>query len=124
MINGVVSASIEATIQLPVQAKDGWAQQIEAVLDPGFSGALTLPTALIAALGLQWRGLESVTLANGATEQCDVYVATVVWDGMPRDILVEAAEVTPLVGMALLHGNRVCVEVTPGGSVVIETLPP
>ena len=43
MIAGVVNAHAEAIIRLPVRAADGREQDIEAVLDTGFNGSLTLP---------------------------------------------------------------------------------
>ena len=55
MIIGVVNAQTEATIRLPVRAADGREQQMEAILDTGFNGSLTLPPAMIAGLGLRWR---------------------------------------------------------------------
>jgi hypothetical protein len=61
-------------------------------------------------------------LANGAEELCDIYAATVIWEGRLRDILVEEAETDPLVGMALLYGHDVRMQVVEGGNVVIEAL--
>jgi clan AA aspartic protease len=123
MITGVVNADREATIRLPVQDVSGREHEIEAVLDTGFNGSLTLPPALIATLGLPWRTRGLVVLANGAEEQCDIYAATLIWDGIPRRILVEAADTTPLIGMALLHGHEVRIQVVEGGGVIVEALP-
>jgi clan AA aspartic protease len=123
MITGVVNAQTEATIRLPVRAADGREQEIEAVLDTGFNGSLTLPPAVIAGLGLQWRTRGLVMLANGTEHHCDIYGATVIWDGRPRNILVEAADTDPLVGLALLYGYGLHMQVIEGGSVVIEPLP-
>jgi predicted aspartyl protease len=53
MIIGVVNAHTEATIPLPMRAADGREQEIEAILDTGFNGSLTLPPTMIASLGLQ-----------------------------------------------------------------------
>jgi predicted aspartyl protease len=64
-----------------------------------------------------------VVLANGAEDQCDIHAATVVWDGTPHRILVEAADTSPLIGMALLYGYDVRMHVVEGGSVTIEALP-
>ena len=50
MITGVVNAHREATICLLLQAADGRDQEIEAILDTGFNGSLTLPPSVIAAL--------------------------------------------------------------------------
>ncbi|MGE3540492.1 MAG: hypothetical protein AB7N91_24010 [Candidatus Tectimicrobiota bacterium] len=55
MITGRVNADAEAIIRLPIRAADGREQEMEAVLDTGFNGSLTLPPAVIATLGLQWR---------------------------------------------------------------------
>ena len=123
MIVGVVNARTEATIRLPVRATDGRQQAVEAVLDTGFNGSLTLPPAVIADLGLHWRTRGLVMLANGTEDHCDIYGATIIWDGRPRNILVEAADTDPLVGMALLYGHDLHMQVIEGGSVIIEPLP-
>ncbi|MGH7966405.1 MAG: hypothetical protein ACRERD_32030, partial [Candidatus Binatia bacterium] len=52
--------------------------------------------------GLPWRTRGTVILANGSEDQFDIYAAIIRWDGTPRNILVEAADTDPLVGMALL----------------------
>jgi clan AA aspartic protease len=123
MIIGVVNAQTEATIRLPVRTADGREQEIEAVLDTGFNGSLTLPPTVITSLGLQWRTRGLVMLANGTEDHCDIYAATVIWDGRPRNILAEAADTDSLVGMALLYGHDLHMQVIEGGSVVIEPLP-
>jgi len=123
MITGIVNAHYEATIPLPVRDANGREQEIEAILDTGFDGSLTLPPDIIAALGLPWRTRGLVVLANGTEDQCDIYAATILWDGIPRNILIEAADTDPLVGMALLRGYDVRMRVVKGGSVIIEALP-
>ncbi|MBA2447957.1 MAG: clan AA aspartic protease [Chloroflexi bacterium] len=122
MIGGVVNAYHEATIRLPVQAAGGQRREIETILDTGFNGSLTLPPDLIADLGLSWRTRGLVLLANGAQEPCDIYAATIIWDGKPRRILVEAADTDPLVGMGLLYRHDVRMQVVAGGAVMIEAL--
>lgn len=123
MITGVVNAHREATICLLLQTADGRDQEIEAILDTGFNGSLTLPPSVIAALRLPWRTRGLVILANGTEDQCDIYAAAVLWDGVPRNILVEAADTDPLVGMALLYGHDVRMQVVEGGSIIIQALP-
>ena len=123
MIIGAVNAQTAATIRLPVRAADGREQEIEAILDTGFNGSLTLPPAVIAGFGLRWRTRGLVMLGNGTEDHCDISGATVIWDGRPRNILVEAADTDPLVGMALLYGHDLHMQVMEGGRVVIEPLP-
>lgn len=102
MITGVVNANREATIRLVVIGPSGQQQEIEAIIDTGFTGFLTLPAVLIAALGLPWLCRQPGILADGSVDVFDVYTATVLWDGLPRTVEVEAADTEPLVGMSLL----------------------
>lgn len=62
-------------------------------------------------------------LANGHVEECDIYAATVIWDGIQRSVLVEAMENMPLLGMAMLVGCDLRARVVAGGSVEIEAVP-
>ena len=52
-----------------------------------------------------------------------IYEVTVLWDGSPRRIAVDEASTAPLVGMTLLHGYELSVQVRNGGSVTIKALP-
>lgn len=122
MITGRVDRSLEAFIRLPVIDATGREHEVEAVLDTGFNGSLTLPPPLGASLGLVWRTTAIVFLANGAREECDVYAATISWDGVPRHVTVQVAETTPLIGMGLLSGYRVRIDVVAGGQVIIQQL--
>ena len=91
-------------------------------MDTGFSGSLTLPPAIISTLGLPFRSRGSAILADGNQAQFDIYAATVIWDGTPRVILVEAAETDPLIGMGLLYGFNINIQAIDGGAVKIERL--
>lgn len=123
MIIGSVSARHEATIRLPVLDTNGQQREMAAIIDTGFSGSLTLPPDVIATLGLPWRTRGDVLLADGSEAQFDIYAATIIWDGDFRNILIEAADTDPLVGMALLLGFEVNFQVVEAGSVVITKLP-
>jgi len=123
MITGVVTAFRRATIPLAVRDATGQEHAIEAVIDTGFDGALTLPPTLIAALGLPWRRRGRALLADGTESLFDVYEATVLWDGTPRRVAVDAAEIDPLVGMLLLYGYELTVQAVEGGQVLIKALP-
>ena len=47
MIQGVVNAAYEAVVALSLRGPAGQAQDIEAVVDTGYSGFLTLPTTVV-----------------------------------------------------------------------------
>jgi clan AA aspartic protease len=120
VITGTVNAYREAVIRLMVHGPQT-EEEIEAVVDTGFNGFLTLPPPLIATLDLPFLG--RVILADGSESLFDVHEATVIWDGQPRRVAVGAADTEPLIGMALLHGHELTVQAVEGGDVYIRTLP-
>ena len=52
MIEGVVNSAFDAVVNLVIRGSSGRAREIEAVIDTGYKGFLTLPPELIAELGL------------------------------------------------------------------------
>jgi clan AA aspartic protease len=122
MITGVVTSNREAVMRILVRGTHGQEASIEAVIDTGFTGLLMLPAELVASLALSFAGTTRATLADGSEVSLDVFEATVLWDNLVRDVVVLEAESTALVGMALLSGYRVTLEVEDGGAVRIEPL--
>ena len=123
MIAGVVSAYLEALVRLTLRGPGGQEEEIETVIDTGFDAALSLPPTRIAALGLPWRRCGRALLADGSESLFDIYEATIVWDGTPRRIAVDAADTDPLLGMALLYGYELTLQAVEGGRVIIQALP-
>jgi clan AA aspartic protease len=121
MIIGAVNSD-EARIRLVVRGRQGHEEEVDAVIDSGYTGALTLPSSLIAILGLRWQSVERATLADGRTCVFQVYVGKVVWDGKVRTILVDEADADPLVGMRLLRGHELRMQVRARGKVTIKRL--
>jgi clan AA aspartic protease len=123
MISGTVNADREAALRLQVSGQPGQSQAIEAVVDTGFTGFLTLPLLVIANLGLTRISRGRAILANGMEEIFDIYEAQIDWDGQIRTIEADAAEVEPLIGMSMLYGYELRVRVIDGGTMTIEALP-
>src|SRR4051794_34999518 len=48
------------------------------------------------ALDLPWQAEAITILANGSMEKFDTYLATIVWDGQPKIVVVQAMENVPL----------------------------
>ena len=120
MIEGVVNAAYEPLIALAVQGQSGQSRDIEAVVDTGFNGFLTLPTTLVSELGLPFVSIGRATLADGSEIAYAVYGVTVLWDGQALYVEADAADTTPLVGMLLLDGHDLSIQVRDGGRVVIQ----
>lgn len=123
MITGVVNTDLAATIPLLVRGPGGQQEDIEAIIDTGFNGFLTLSPALVQRLSLPHLGHSRVLLASGQEEVLDLYEVTLLWDGQWQTVETDAADTDALVGMALLHGYRLSAHVVAGGQVVIEALP-
>ena len=122
MMSGVVTANREAVIRVLVRGARGQEAEIEGVIDTGFTGFLTLPARLIATLALSFAGTTQAVLADGSEVLMDAFEAIVLWDDQERDVVALATEGAVLVGMALLSGHRVTLEVEDGGPVSIEAL--
>lgn len=120
MIEGVVNAAYEAIVTLPLRGPNGQSRQIEAVVDTGYSGFLTLPPSVVAELGLLYRGHSQGILADGSVAEFDVYGVTVTWDESACCVSANAADITPLVGMSLLAGHDLSIRVRDGGRVLIQ----
>ena len=120
MIEGVVNANLEAVVTLPLQDTSGRMQEVEAVVDTGFNGYLALPPMLIEDLELPVVGDGEAVLADGSEAAFDVYGITVLWDGQPMYVETGAVGVDPLIGMALLDGHNLNIDVENGGRVLIQ----
>ena len=120
MIEGAVNANLEAVVTLPLQDSSGQTREVEAVVDTGFNGYLTLPPMLVEDLDLPVVGDSEATLADGSQAAFDVYGVTVLWDGQPMYVETGAVGGEPLVGMALLDRHNLNIDVEDGGRVVIQ----
>jgi clan AA aspartic protease len=122
MITGTVQAR-EARIRLTVRGPRSKELRIEAVIDTGYTASLTLPPEVRTLLGLQWISTGRGILADGSECLFDVYEARVDWDGAWRRILVDEADTDPLVGMDLMAGHELRIQVRSRGKVAIKKLP-
>lgn len=121
MMLGIVTIQREAYLPLRVI---GPRDQIEvtAVIDTGFNGWLSLPSQVIASLGLRWRRRARAELADGTSSVFDVFIASVIWDNATLTIPVDRADTDPLIGMSLLWGFDLHVRVALNGPVTIARI--
>lgn len=121
-MTGVVNARAEARVLVRVRGKDLEYQEISAVVDTGFTGSLTLWPELIDELRLDWIGSEEGTLGDGSVASFDVYSGTVLWENQPKRIEVNASRAEALIGMELLRGCKLEIDVVEGGIVSIRKI--
>lgn len=122
MIYGVVNFRREATLPLVIGNANGQTQLIDAVIDTGFDGFLSLPSEIIFRIELPWRTSNTATLGDGSETLFDFYTGTVIWDGEYRKVDVAESETAPLLGMAMLYKYRLQVDNLESGIVKIEAL--
>ena len=122
MMHSVVNLSCEATVSLVVSNTNRQTRLIDAVIDTGYTGYLSLPREIIVALNLPWTGIDRGPLGDGSEVTFEVYAATVIWDGQYRNIPVNEAETDPLVGMSLLYGYDLQIRAVEGGNVTIKAI--
>ena len=122
MMQGFVNQNCEAIIRVAVGSTNSRKQMVEAVIDTGFTGFLSLLQSIITFLGLPWYFRDVGTLGDGSEVIFEMYEVTVIWDGQERIIDVAASEADPLVGMGLLYGFKLQIEAVESGVVAIEAI--
>jgi clan AA aspartic protease len=121
MMHGQVNDDCEAVIAITIHGPGG-VYTVDAVIDTGFNGDLSLPSDLISQLQLPWRDTGWAVLADDSMILVDLFEAMVEWHGAERQIFVDEGCSSPLLGMSLLHGSELHIKVVEGGSVVVEEL--
>ena len=121
-MQGYVNQAYEAVIPVVVKY-GGKLKLVNAVIDTGFTGFLSLPSSMITELELPWSYRDRATLGDGSETLFDVHDANIIWDGQFREIEINSADTDPLLGMKMLRGYRLQVDTVQGGLVTIEALP-
>ena len=122
MMTGALTSDGEPVLPLTVEGPAG-TQDIEALVDTGFNGGLTLSTESIAALGVPEKTVMEVTLADGRVRDVQTYVGAVALNGKSKRVLIAESPTTPLLGTDLLWGFSLYIEFQSNGTVEITRLP-
>ncbi|MBE8998068.1 clan AA aspartic protease [Nostoc sp. LEGE 12447] len=120
MIAGIVNVDLEPIISISICGSDGKIYTQDAIVDTGFNGWLSLPPDLIAQLNLRWKRRGRAILGDGSECVFNVYEAVLVWDGDILIIPVDEADSEPLVGMSLMEGYQLMVQVFENGRVELS----
>jgi clan AA aspartic protease len=120
MITGIVNVDFEPIIPLSICGSDGKVYTQDAIVDTGFNGWLSLPPDLITQLNLKWKRRGRAILGDGSECVFNVYEAILVWDGNFLTIPIDEADSEPLVGMSLMEGYQLMVQVFEGGPVELR----
>lgn len=122
MITGVVNGDYEPIIRIFIYSNNGQIYERDAVVDTGFNGWLSLPPDLVVILGLPWQRRGRAILADGSESIFDIYEATILWDGQPVTIPIDEADSDPLIGMSLMEGYELIIQIVDSGTVTIKKI--
>src|ERR1051326_8155833 len=122
MMTGIVTARREAILRIAIRGIHGNEYFFDAMIDTGYNGWLTLPPAIIAALGLSWETFVRAELADGSESDFNVYEGIVLWDGQPVTIDIDEIDADPLIGMSLLYGYELVLPVLDGATFFVRSL--
>lgn len=78
MMQGVVNPNCEATIRFVIGNENAQRRVIDAVIDTGYTGFLSLPREVIVSLNLPWTGVDRGTLGDGSETTFEVYAAIII----------------------------------------------
>lgn len=104
-MNGCVDGTGGALIRIAVKSLEKSAPtHLDAWIDTGFTGELSLPAPVIVKLGLSQAGLMDVELGDGSHVAMKTYGCFVEWFGETRRVEVVASRGDhPLLGIGLLR---------------------
>ena len=108
-MTGSLTADGEPVLPVHISGPAG-AVTVDAMIDTGFNGELTLPQTQIEALGLSEAIATEVTLADGRTRDVPLYDATAKFDESSRAMFVTKAPTSPLLGTSLLWEFSLCID--------------
>ena len=118
-MTGRVNGDLQAWLTVEIVTPSGQPHPIEVALDTGFNGQIALPAITIQSLELSEESSRLAITATGDRVRLTTYYSTMMWHGEPRIIEVVEADSEPLLGMELLLGNRVTLDVLEGDPVTI-----
>ncbi|MCY4554990.1 MAG: clan AA aspartic protease [Chloroflexi bacterium] len=119
-MEGYVSSDrLEPRLTVNILDYRGTVVPVEAVIDTGFTGFMTLPDADINTLQLEQNRNRRIRLADGRIRQFQTYFATVIWHGNPITVSALVMPGRPLIGMSLLWNSDVAIAARENGLVTI-----
>ena len=119
MVEGRISHQYEPLIAITVSTPDGVWREVEAVVGTGFNGYLALPGGPVEELSLPFLYSTNAFLADNTEITIHTHQATITWDGNPRTVAASAGGDRSLVGMQIMEGYQLDMDIRPDGALRI-----
>ena len=112
----------QAVVPLQVVDQSGSLHDVDFVVDTGFAGYVVLPSDLVARFDLHPVNATFVRLAGNVRVETDVFELTLLWNDEEVPLEAIMLDGDPMLGMSLLRGNELRMQIEDGGAVEIEPL--
>jgi clan AA aspartic protease len=110
VIHGYFDDSGHPKIKIPVSGSREQIE-IEALIDTGFDGEITIPSVIGVRLGLELTGLEEFELADGSVIQNFVFSGQATLGGQNREVRIMLADIDEAIfGTGLLTSYRLAID--------------
>lgn len=97
---------------------DGNTSALDAVIDTGFTDSLMINETLAQSLRLPRLQAKPYEMGDGSRVEFSRYALDILWRGRRRTVIAVGSDAAiPLVGMKLLYGHFLLIEVVDGGIV-------
>ncbi len=123
-IEGRCNTALELILELHVINDQQQAILVDAVIDTGFSGAVSVPKAVVDQLNLVFARRVVGNLADGSTTLVELYFARLLCGERLVDTEIAAAGTQALIGVQFLAGQRLTADFVLDGSVKLVPIPP
>jgi clan AA aspartic protease len=117
---GIVNDRLELTLPVEFIGPNGKSLTVQAVIDTGYTGYISIPTSMAIELEPEWAGTSTGYLADGSPHNFDEYETRLTWQGMGVQLTIEAGTPQVLIGMRLLYGQELHALVLPGQEVALN----
>ena len=121
-MQGRVNSLLEAELTVRFYGPSGQFLDVNLVVDTGYTGRIVLPEDYIQSLGLRPLNTSFAVLADGSTVRLDTYTAEFDWFGQRLAVVVSSLGSDPLLGMTLMDGFDLRVEIRAGGEVELKPI--
>ena len=124
MITGQFQPDLRCLVEVEIMDASGAFRPVHAKLDTGFDGDIALPNSDFQTLDTSSTGTKSVSLADGTVRSVTSCIAKVRLGEIEHDatILNFGDSNQPLIGMEILLGYSIHIDVLPFGDIRIEPI--
>ncbi len=123
MLLGKLSDKLAPFLELSILSTDSTSRQHSFLVDTGCTLEMVLPAVILAELG--WPVIETMEIqqADGSRVAVDLHEGSVVFGELARPVLAAALGTQPIIGMELLQGWQLCLDIIAPGEGEVRLQP-